>query len=91
LYDVPRQGWRLACGDKCLIKHGVNSAECILVDISISGILVSFLDNFAENIHPGDVCKIYLRGDPLTCPSEIVCTVVRKDSDRIGLQFPLGD
>jgi hypothetical protein len=88
-YDIHRQGWRLECGDKCVLKHNGNSAVCVLVDISISGVLVSCADDFAENIHLGDVCGINLCGDPLVCPSEIVCKVVRRDSGRIGLQFPL--
>ena len=88
-YAVHRQGWRLECGDKCMLKHNGKSAECVLVDISIAGVLVSCADDFAENIHSGDVCGIHLCGDPQVCPSEIVCRVVRRDSVRIGLQFPL--
>lgn len=91
LYDVQRQGWRLECGDKCVLKHGGKSAECVLVDISISGVLVSCCDELVEKIHPGDVCGIHLCGDPQTCPSEIVCRVVRRDADNIGLQFPFID
>jgi len=87
-YDVKRQGWRLECGDKCVLMHSGQRVECVLVDISISGVLVSCADNFAENIHLGDVCGINLSGHPDVCPSEIACTVVRRDSDAIGLQFP---
>jgi hypothetical protein len=88
LYAVQRQGWRLGCGDKCVLKHSGKTVECVLVDISISGLLVSCSDDFAESVHPGDVCGINLCGDPLVCPSEIDCKVVRRDSAKIGLQFP---
>lgn len=90
-YAVQRQGWRLACGDKCVLRHNGKSAECILIDISVSGVLVSCDDAFAEGIHPGDSCGLYLCGDPIVCPSEIVCKVIRRDDSRIGLQFPSGE
>lgn len=90
-YDVQRQGWRLACGDKCVLKYSGRSVECVLVDISISGVLVSCDNDSIENLQPGDVCGIQLCGDPLLCPSDIVCKVVRKDADSIGLQFPFVD
>ena len=89
-YDVRRQGWRLECGDKGVLRHNGKRAECILVDISVSGVLVSCDDEFAEGILPGDACGLYLCGDPLVCPSEIECTVTRRDASRIGLQFPSG-
>lgn len=87
-YDVQRQGWRLACGDKCVLQHNGKSAECILVDISVSGVLVSCDNEFAENLHLGDTCGIYLCGDPHVCPSEVACKVTRRETSRIGLQFP---
>ena len=89
-YDVHRQGWRLECGDRCVLQHNGKSAECILVDISVSGVLVSCDDGFAERLHPGDMCSLFLCGDPLVCPSEIECIVTRRDTSRIGLQFPSG-
>ena len=91
LYDVQRQGWRLECNDKCVLKHGGKRTECVLIEISISGVLLSCADDFAENIYPGDVCGIHLCGDTQACPSEIVCKVVRRDSDRIALQFPFNN
>jgi hypothetical protein len=89
-YDVQRQGWRLGCGDKCVLRHDGKSAEGVLVDISVSGVLVSCNETFAENLHPGDNCGLYLCGDPIACPSEIECKVIRRDASRIGLQFPAG-
>jgi len=89
-YDVHRQGWRLECGDKGLLQHNGKKAECILVDISVSGVLVSCDNVFAEGIRPGDACGLYLCADPNVCPSEIECTVTRRDASRIGLQFPTG-
>ena len=88
--DVRRQGWRLACGDRCVMRHNGKSAECILVDISVSGVLVSCDDEFADNLCLGDTCSIYLCGDPRVCPGEVVCSVTRRDASRIGLQFPSG-
>jgi hypothetical protein len=87
-YDVHRQGWRLECGDKCVLRHNGKSAECILIDISVSGVLVGCDDEFAEGLLPGDSCGLYLCGDPNLCPSELVCRVTRRDASRIGLQFP---
>lgn len=88
MYDIQRQGWRLECGDKCVLKHCGKSADCVLVDISISGLLVNCSDSVADNICPGDDCAILLCGDPQACPSEIACRVVRRESGNIGLQFP---
>ena len=91
LYNFQRQGWRLECGDKCVLAHGEKSAECILVDISISGVLVSCSEGFAANIGFGDICRLHLCGDSQVCPSVIHCTVVRRDFDKIGLQFAIGN
>jgi len=88
LYDVQRQGWRVECGDKCVLKHSGKRTECVLIDLSISGVLISCTGDVAENIYPGEICGIHLCGDSQVCPSEIACRVVRRDSDRIGLQFP---
>jgi hypothetical protein len=89
-YDVHRQGWRLECGDTCVLQHNGKSAECILVDISVSGVLVSCDDAFAEGLNPGDACGLYLCADTQVRPSEVACTVTRRDVSRIGLQFPSG-
>jgi hypothetical protein len=53
-------------------------------------VLVSCDEGFAGSLHPGDTCSIFLCGDPHECQSEVVCTVVRRDDSRIGLQFPPG-
>jgi len=89
-YDVLRQGWRLDCGDKCVLRHNGKNAECILIDISVSGVLVSCDDTLAESLHQGDTCGLYLCADPRVCPSEVACRVTRRDDSRIGLQFPSG-
>jgi hypothetical protein len=88
-YNVHRQGWRLECGDKCVLRHKGKTAECILVDISVSGVLVNCDDEFAKSLQPGDACRLYLCGDPDVCPSAIECKVTRRDNSRIGLQFPM--
>lgn len=87
-YDVNRQGWRVECGDKCVLTVNGQRSECILVDISVSGVLVSCDKVFAESIQPGDTCGIYLCGDPQVCATEVHCTVTRRDAAQIGLQFP---
>lgn len=89
-YDVLRQGWRLECGDKGVLHHNGKKAECVLIDISVSGVLVSCDDGFAEDLNPGDACGLYLCGDTAACPSEIMCKVTRREDCRIGLQFPTG-
>jgi len=89
-YDLQRQGWRLKCGDRCVVRHKGKSTECILIDISVSGVLVGCDDEFAESLHLGDSCALYLYVDPSQCPSEVVCRVTRRDASRVGLQFPSG-
>jgi hypothetical protein len=89
-FDVHRQGWRLECGDKCVLRHNGKSAECMLVDISVSGVLVSCDDEFVESLQLGDTCSIFLCSDPNEYPSEVACKVTRRDASRIGLQFPPG-
>lgn len=90
-FDVHRQGWRLECGDKCVLKHGGRNVECVLVDLSISGILVECDECHCGEIREGDLCGVYLCSDPHVCPGEIVCKVVRKEAGRIGLHFPSGE
>jgi len=87
-YAVQRQGWRLQCGDKCVLHHKGKSAECVLIDISVSGVLVGCDGVFAQSLSPGDSCGLYLCGDPQVCPAEVICTVIRRQASRIGLQFP---
>ena len=86
-YDVNRQGWRVECGDKCVLAYNGQRSECILIDISLSGVLVSCDEDFAESIQPGDTCGIYLCNDPLVCATEVTCNVTRRDAAQIGLQF----
>ena len=90
-YNFQRQGWRLECGDRCMLQHGDKTAECMLVDLSISGVLVSCTEELAENINTGDLCGLHLCGDPQVCPCVVDCTVVRRDFDKIGLQFSLAE
>jgi len=89
-YDVHRQGWRLGCGDTCVLRHNGKSAECALADISVSGVPVSCEDEFADGRHPGDAYGLYLCTDPQLCPSEVACTVTRRDISRIDMKFPSG-
>jgi hypothetical protein len=89
-FGVHRQGWRLECGDKGMLQYNGKRTECLLIDISLSGVLVSCDNEFAECLHPGDTCSLYLCADPSVCPSEIVCKVTRREASRIGLQFPSG-
>ena len=89
-FGVQRQGWRIECGDRCVLSHNGQRTECILVDISVSGVLVSCGEEFARAVRPGDGCGLYLCGDPGVCATEIACTVTRCDAGRIGLRFPSG-
>jgi hypothetical protein len=86
-YGVQRQGWRLECGDKCVLQHKGKNIECLLVDLSVSGVLVSCDEGYAVGIHLGDTCTLYLCSDPNVCQGEIVCTVTRREESLIGLQF----
>jgi hypothetical protein len=61
----------------------------MLVDISISGVLVSIEDDFIVHIREGDECGVSFYKEPHAIQPEIVCTVVRKDSGLVGLQFPM--
>jgi hypothetical protein len=88
VYDVLRQGWRLECGDKCTLKYCGQSVASILIDISISGVLVSCDDRIFDEMREGDECGIFLCGNSQECPHEVICIVVRKEEGRIGLQFP---
>jgi hypothetical protein len=85
---VQRQGWRLVCGDTCFLQHNGRSVECVLVDLSVSGVLVSCNDEIAESLCPGDTCRLFLCGDPNVSPGVVVCKVTRRDASRVGLQFP---
>ena len=87
-FGAQRQGWRIECGDRCVISHNGQRTECILVDISVSGVLVSCSEDFARGLQPGDSCALYLCGDPQVCATEVACTVTRREAARIGLKFP---
>ncbi len=88
VYEVQRQGWRLECGDKAVLMYCGRKIDCILVDISISGVLVSCDDSEIELLNEGDDCGILLSRNSDECLHEIGCIVVRKDAGRVGLQFP---
>lgn len=88
VYEVQRQGWRLECGDKAVLKFCGRRIECILLDISISGVLVSCDDREITHMCEGDDCGILLSRNSEECPHEIHCKVVRKEAGRVGLQFP---
>lgn len=87
-YSVQRQGWRIECGDRCVLSHNGSQVECVLVDISVSGVLVSCEHDLAETLQPGAECGLFLCSDPQMCAAEVPCVVTRRDADRIGLQFP---
>lgn len=87
-YEVQRQGWRIACGDKCVLRHDDWQVECIMIDISVSGALVGCDPDFAGSVAPGDECILFLCNDPDICAAEIPCTVTRRDAGHIGLRFP---
>lgn len=87
-YDARRQGWRLACGDSCVLRYDGRSVECVLVDLSVSGVLVSCDDGAALDLQPGDRCGLLLNGNPQHCTKEVPCTVTRREASRVGLQFP---
>jgi len=89
-FDGKRQGWRIECGDRCVLSYNGQRTECILEDISVSGVLVSLDDEFAARLQPGDSCGLYLCGDPQVCATEVTCTVIRRDASRVGLRFPPG-
>jgi hypothetical protein len=86
-YSGQRQGWRIECGDRCVLKHNDQRIECTLVDISVSGVLVDCSEDFAEHLRTGDNCGIFLCGDPQACPTEVSCKVSRREASRIGLLF----
>ena len=87
-YDVHRQGWRLECGDKAALLFRGRKIECVLVDISISGVLVSCDDADIAPMNEGDECGILLCRNSEECPHEIQCNVVRREPGKVGLQFP---
>lgn len=86
-YSGQRQGWRIECGDRCVLRHDDQRTDCILVDISVSGVLVECSEEFAVRLQPGDSCGIYLCSDPQVCPTEVECTVTRREASRVGLLF----
>lgn len=90
-FGALRQGWRLECGDTCVLRHGGQIVECVLVDLSISGILVQCDEQICSMIQEGDECGVLLCSDPQHGSGEITGRVVRKDGGRIGLHFPNGD
>lgn len=88
IYEIRRQGWRLECGDSCQLRIQGAAIPCTLVDISISGVLVSGSGELIQMVNEGDECAVVLSADSSSVSREIACRVVRKDADRIGLQFP---
>jgi len=87
-FSVQRQGSRIECGDRCVLSHNGQRSDCILVDMSVSGVLVSCREDFVERLQTGDRCGIFLCSDPEVCAAEVSCTVARRDAALIGLQFP---
>jgi hypothetical protein len=70
-----------------VLNHNGIKSECVLVDISVSGVLVSCEHEVAESLQPGIECGLFLCSDPHLCAAEVPCVVTRRDTDHIGLQF----
>lgn len=87
MYSPTRNGLRVGCDDKCLLRHNGLSYQCLLENISISGALVCLQDFKQAAIQVGDTCGLLLCTDPTVCPGEYTSRVTRLGASKIALHF----
>jgi len=82
-----RQNRRIECAEKCLLYYADSKYNGAVMNISISGALVTLHDTTPINIAPGDTCSVLLSSDPTTSFLRYRSRVIRVDHAGVGLKI----
>jgi len=82
-----RKGTRVDYGHECLLHHNDTSYPCKMVNVSLSGVLVSAQDFPIADIQLGDTCALLLSTDPASGFGEYTSKITRLGPSIIALYF----
>lgn len=82
-----RHGTRVDYEHDCLLQHNGINYPCKMVNISLSGALVSAQDFPIADIQLGDTCALLLCADPTTGIGEYTSRVTRLGPSIIAVYF----
>ncbi|NTW50917.1 MAG: PilZ domain-containing protein [Chlorobiales bacterium] len=85
--DNKRNGTRIDHERTCFLSHRGITYRCQMINISLSGTLVSVLEYASAAIQVGDVCGLFLSPESTMCPIEYTSRVTRLDPSNIAVQF----
>ena len=80
-----RQHQRITCAEKCLLYYADSRYSGAIMNISISGALVTLYDPAPGTIVPGDTCSLLLSNDPETSFSRYKSRIVRVNPKEVGV------
>ena len=83
---MARHGHRVNCGETCQLVIEGARYRCTLDNLSVCGALLK-CENSLPPIRCGDDCKVRLCDDPVVCPKEYACQIIRVDSSGVGVRF----
>lgn len=82
-----RDHQRINCAEKCLLYHDKSKYGGAVMNISISGALVSLLGSDHGVIVPGDTCSLILYNDPTTSFFRYKSRVARINQAGVGVEI----
>ncbi len=82
-----RDHQRINCAEKCLLYHLNAKYNGSIMNISITGALVSLYGLTPGNILPGDVCSLILSSDPASSLYRYKSRIARVGPKEIGLEI----
>jgi PilZ domain len=82
-----RHHQRITCAEKCLLYYADSRYSGAVMNISISGALVTLYDFTPGTIVPGDTCSLLLSNDPETSFSRYKSRITRVNHAGVGLEI----
>lgn len=82
-----RNGTRVDYGHACLLRHNGKEYPCRMVNVSLSGALISAHNFPLANVQAGDLCALFLCTDPALSFEEYTSRVTRTGPSIIALSF----
>ena len=82
-----RHHQRITCAEKCLLYYADSRYSGAIMNISISGALVTLYDSIPGAIVPGDTCSLQLSNEPATSFFRYKSRVTRVNSTGVGLEI----
>lgn len=82
-----REHQRIGCAEKCLLYHANSRYSGAIMNISISGALVTLFGSTFDAIKQGDTCSLILCNYPTTSFYRYKTRVARAISSGIGVEI----